>query len=100
MTTTTNAIDIPPEDRRVGASRMGTREKVHACWLALRAGYPINRATWGYIPETDQVVVDVPRLGCTFGVPFAAGTEATLVLIGERFGEAKLAQAREAVGLG
>jgi len=76
----------PDPEKRAGVDRMSRRDRAYACWLALRAGFPLVRSTWGVVPETGQVVVDIPRVGVTFAM--AAGTEELILAAIEfRFGQ-------------
>ena len=76
----------PDPETRAGAARMTRRDRAYACWLALRAGWPLVRSSWGVVHGTGQVVVDVPGLGTTFGFPHRTEEE-ILQRIEQRFGQ-------------
>ncbi len=72
-------------------------QRAYACWLAIRSGWPINQSTWGVVEETGQVVVEVPRLGTTWGAPFG-DVEQVLAAIEAQFGPAQRQRAEGAIG--
>lgn len=76
----------PAPETRAGALQMSRRDRLYACWLALRAGWPMARSTWGVVPATGMVVVEVPQLGATWGLPWG-GEDEILAGIEAKFGE-------------
>lgn len=93
-------MDVNPSgvpQSREPFAKMTRDQRAYAAWLAIRAGYPINRSTWGAVTATGQVVVEVPRFGATFGIPFGTA-DVVLNLIEDRYGAAQRKQAEAAVG--
>jgi hypothetical protein len=81
---------LPPE-------KMSARARVHAVWLALRAGWPIDPETWAFDPVTSTTVV-VTDAGVVWGHLWALDAEQGEQLIEDRYGPDGRERARRAVG--
>lgn len=89
----------PPSGPNVcGFDGMSRRERVFACWLALRRGWNLEPARWSYCGDSDQALVEFqPEGTCTFSV-VRYEAERTLTLIEESFGADARRRAEEAIG--
>lgn len=87
----------PSGTQLLPASRMSEAARVHAVWLALRAGWPIDPDTWAFDPQTSTTIITT-EAGQIWGLLWPLTAAQGQQMIEERYGQDGRERARRAVG--